>query len=149
MTKLKGAFLPFSLVLQYIKTFYNKTWFERYGEPIGAETVTLLWSVTVSIFAIGGLLGALSVSSVIRIMGRWVNLLAPSTLIMKLDEQINLLTLNSTHALWNDDVGNLLWQEFQFRGSGSKCEGLKNLLINWICGWKKVVIIQKQGWPRA
>ncbi|XP_070695195.1 solute carrier family 2, facilitated glucose transporter member 9 [Pempheris klunzingeri] len=54
----------------YIKAFYNKTWIERYGEPIGAETVTLLWSVTVSIFAIGGLLGALSVTFIIKVLGR-------------------------------------------------------------------------------
>ncbi|XP_035517051.1 solute carrier family 2, facilitated glucose transporter member 9 isoform X2 [Morone saxatilis] len=54
----------------YIKAFYNKTWIERYGEPIAAETATLLWSITVSIFAIGGLLGALSVSSIIRVLGR-------------------------------------------------------------------------------
>nr|QDF45866.1 glucose transporter 9-1 [Lateolabrax maculatus]QDF45867.1 glucose transporter 9L [Lateolabrax maculatus] len=54
----------------YIKAFYNKTWIERYGESIGAETVTILWSITVSIFAIGGLLGALSVSLIIRLLGR-------------------------------------------------------------------------------
>lgn len=59
-----------SCVSQFIKAFYNKTWIERYGEPIAAETATLLWSITVSIFAIGGLLGALSVSSIIRVLGR-------------------------------------------------------------------------------
>lgn len=54
----------------YIKAFYNQTWIERYGEPISAETVTLLWSITVSIFAIGGLLGAVSVSVIIKVLGR-------------------------------------------------------------------------------
>lgn len=54
----------------YIKAFYNKTWIERYGEPIGAESLTLLWSITVSIFAIGGLVGALSVSLIIKVLGR-------------------------------------------------------------------------------
>uniref|UniRef100_A0A672Z999 Solute carrier family 2 member 9 n=1 Tax=Sphaeramia orbicularis TaxID=375764 RepID=A0A672Z999_9TELE len=54
----------------YIKAFYNKTWIERYGEPIGAESVTLLWSITVSIFAIGGLVGALCVSLIIKVLGR-------------------------------------------------------------------------------
>uniref|UniRef100_A0A3B3U6C1 Major facilitator superfamily (MFS) profile domain-containing protein n=1 Tax=Poecilia latipinna TaxID=48699 RepID=A0A3B3U6C1_9TELE len=53
----------------YIKDFYNKTWMERYGEPILPETSTLLWSVTVSIFAIGGLLGTLSVSLIIKVAG--------------------------------------------------------------------------------
>lgn len=68
----------FFSVLQYIKAFYNKTWVERYGEPIGADTSTLLWSVTVSIFAIGGLCGALSVSSLIRVQGRSVHSLKTS-----------------------------------------------------------------------
>ncbi|XP_029948314.1 solute carrier family 2, facilitated glucose transporter member 9 isoform X1 [Salarias fasciatus] len=54
----------------YIKAFYNETWIERYGEPISAETVTLLWSITVSIFAVGGLLGAVSVSLIIKVLGR-------------------------------------------------------------------------------
>uniref|UniRef100_A0A3B4Z5B0 Solute carrier family 2 member 9 n=1 Tax=Stegastes partitus TaxID=144197 RepID=A0A3B4Z5B0_9TELE len=54
----------------YIKAFYNKTWTERYGEPIPAETVTLFWSITVSIFSIGGLVGALSASSILKAFGR-------------------------------------------------------------------------------
>uniref|UniRef100_A0A9J8BBA3 Solute carrier family 2 member 9 n=1 Tax=Cyprinus carpio carpio TaxID=630221 RepID=A0A9J8BBA3_CYPCA len=57
----------------YIKTFYNKTWIDRYNEPIGDGTVTLLWSVTVSIFAIGGLVGALTVSFLIKVLGRCVS----------------------------------------------------------------------------
>ncbi|XP_054640099.1 solute carrier family 2, facilitated glucose transporter member 9 [Dunckerocampus dactyliophorus] len=54
----------------YIKEFYNKTWMERYGKPVGAETTTLIWSITVSIFSIGGLSGALNVSWLIKILGR-------------------------------------------------------------------------------
>ncbi|XP_027859676.1 solute carrier family 2, facilitated glucose transporter member 9 isoform X3 [Xiphophorus couchianus] len=54
----------------YIKEFYNKAWMERYGEPIPSETSTLLWSITVSIFAIGGLLGTLSVSLIIKVAER-------------------------------------------------------------------------------
>ncbi|XP_056625561.1 solute carrier family 2, facilitated glucose transporter member 9 isoform X2 [Triplophysa dalaica] len=64
----------------YIKTFYNKTWMNRYQEPIGYETVTLLWSVTVSIFAIGGLVGALMVSFLIKVLGRKGTLLANNVL---------------------------------------------------------------------
>eukprot|EP00064_Thunnus_orientalis_P011870 superscaffoldBa00001759_g11902 len=54
----------------YIKDFYNKTWIERYGKPVAAETATLLWSITVSVLAIGGLLGTLSVSFLIKVFGR-------------------------------------------------------------------------------
>ncbi|XP_037347152.1 solute carrier family 2, facilitated glucose transporter member 9 isoform X2 [Pungitius pungitius] len=53
----------------YIKAFYNTTWKERYGQPLAVETATLLWSVTVSVFSIGGLLGALSVSTIHRVLG--------------------------------------------------------------------------------
>uniref|UniRef100_A0A674DV12 Solute carrier family 2 member 9 n=1 Tax=Salmo trutta TaxID=8032 RepID=A0A674DV12_SALTR len=55
---------------RYIKKFYNQTWTERYGEPIGADMVTMLWSITVSIFAIGGLLGALCVTLLTKLIGR-------------------------------------------------------------------------------
>ncbi|XP_077582395.1 solute carrier family 2, facilitated glucose transporter member 9 [Stigmatopora nigra] len=54
----------------YIKAFYNQTWLERYNEPVSAETVTFLWSITVSIFAIGGLFGTLGVSWLIKALGR-------------------------------------------------------------------------------
>ncbi|KAL4630202.1 solute carrier family 2, facilitated glucose transporter member 9 isoform X1 [Arapaima gigas] len=59
----------------YIKAFYNHTWIERYGEPAGMEVLTLLWSITVSIFAIGGLVGALGVSLLIKVLGRQGTLL--------------------------------------------------------------------------
>ncbi|XP_061543409.1 solute carrier family 2, facilitated glucose transporter member 9 [Phycodurus eques] len=54
----------------YIKAFYNRTWMERYNESVRAETITLLWSITVSIFSIGGLFGALAVSWLLKILGR-------------------------------------------------------------------------------
>uniref|UniRef100_A0A8C5BMM0 Major facilitator superfamily (MFS) profile domain-containing protein n=1 Tax=Gadus morhua TaxID=8049 RepID=A0A8C5BMM0_GADMO len=54
----------------FIKSMYNRTWMERYGQPASTETVTLLWSSTVSIFAIGGLLGTLCVSSMVKALGR-------------------------------------------------------------------------------
>ncbi|KAM9362212.1 solute carrier family 2, facilitated glucose transporter member 9 [Symphorus nematophorus] len=77
----------------YIKAFYNKTWMERYGEPVAAETATILWSITVSIFAIGGLLGAWSVSLIIRVLGRKGTLLlnnsfaVVATLLLSLGEK--------------------------------------------------------------
>lgn len=64
----------------YIKAFFNKTWIDRYNEPIGDGTVTLLWSITVSVFAIGGLVGALTVSFLIKALGRKGTLLANNAL---------------------------------------------------------------------
>ncbi|KAM7154690.1 solute carrier family 2, facilitated glucose transporter member 9 isoform 1-T1 [Molossus nigricans] len=54
----------------YIKAFFNETWGRRYGHPIDPDTLTLLWSVTVSIFAIGGLVGTLMVKLIGTFLGR-------------------------------------------------------------------------------
>ncbi|CAH6975581.1 Slc2a9 [Phodopus roborovskii] len=59
----------------YIKAFYNETWYRRHGHPIDPDTLTLLWSVTVSIFAIGGLVGTLLVKLIGKFIGRKYTLL--------------------------------------------------------------------------
>ncbi|VCX36802.1 unnamed protein product, partial [Gulo gulo] len=53
----------------YIKSFYNESWERRHGHPIDPDTLTLLWSVTVSIFAIGGLVGTLMVKLIGKVLG--------------------------------------------------------------------------------
>ncbi|MCJ8739576.1 hypothetical protein PDJAM_G00048770 [Pangasius djambal] len=63
-----------------IKAFYNLTWMTRYGEPAMVDTLTLLWSITVSIFAVGGLMGALTVPFLIKVLGRKGTLLANNVL---------------------------------------------------------------------
>ncbi|XP_051784180.1 solute carrier family 2, facilitated glucose transporter member 9 isoform X2 [Erpetoichthys calabaricus] len=57
-------------VNQYIKHFYNETWNDRYGTIIDADSLTLLWSITVSVFGIGGLLGALAATPMVKCSGR-------------------------------------------------------------------------------
>ncbi|XP_019516722.1 PREDICTED: solute carrier family 2, facilitated glucose transporter member 9 isoform X5 [Hipposideros armiger] len=59
----------------YIKAFYNETWERKHGHPIDSDTLTLLWSVTVSIFAIGGLAGTLLVKLMGKCLGRKYTLL--------------------------------------------------------------------------
>ncbi|XP_061914880.1 solute carrier family 2 member 15a [Entelurus aequoreus] len=54
----------------YIKNFYNKTALSRYGEGLSGEALTLMYSFTVSIFAIGGLLGSLIVGVLVTRFGR-------------------------------------------------------------------------------
>ncbi|XP_051489676.1 solute carrier family 2, facilitated glucose transporter member 11-like [Apus apus] len=43
---------------QHVKAFINETWLERYGYPIHQDNLLFLWSITVSIYGIGGLLGS-------------------------------------------------------------------------------------------
>uniref|UniRef100_A0A8C9C6U8 Solute carrier family 2 member 9 n=1 Tax=Phocoena sinus TaxID=42100 RepID=A0A8C9C6U8_PHOSS len=59
----------------YIKTFYNELWERRHGHRIDLDTLTLLWSVTVSIFAIGGLVGTFLVKLIGKVLGRKFTLL--------------------------------------------------------------------------
>ncbi|KAH0625674.1 hypothetical protein JD844_015269 [Phrynosoma platyrhinos] len=42
----------------HIKKFINDTWTERHGVPLPPDTVQLLWSLIVSIYGAGGLLGS-------------------------------------------------------------------------------------------
>ncbi|XP_062964584.1 solute carrier family 2, facilitated glucose transporter member 9 [Cynocephalus volans] len=54
----------------HIKAFYRESWERRRGHPIDPDSLTLLWSVTVSIFAIGGLVGTLMVKMIGKVLGR-------------------------------------------------------------------------------
>ncbi|XP_069782749.1 solute carrier family 2, facilitated glucose transporter member 9 isoform X3 [Narcine bancroftii] len=54
----------------YIKSFCNESWARRFGTTIEAKFLTLLWSTIVSIFAAGGLCGALVVTPLLKLLGR-------------------------------------------------------------------------------
>ncbi|XP_064162501.1 solute carrier family 2 member 9, like 1 isoform X1 [Anguilla rostrata] len=54
----------------YIKNFINESWFIRHGETMAPETVTFIWSAIVSLYAVGGLLGSISVRHVTGKFGR-------------------------------------------------------------------------------
>ncbi|KAM9809098.1 solute carrier family 2 member 15a isoform X2 [Syngnathus typhle] len=54
----------------YIKDFYNQTALRRNGTGLSRETLTLMYSLTVSVFAIGGLLGSLIVGVLVTRFGR-------------------------------------------------------------------------------
>ncbi|XP_071419589.1 solute carrier family 2, facilitated glucose transporter member 9-like isoform X5 [Pithys albifrons albifrons] len=54
----------------HIKAFYNATWSQRYGHELGPGPLTLLYSLTVSIFALGGLVGSLLVGVLVKQYGR-------------------------------------------------------------------------------
>ncbi|XP_009978806.1 PREDICTED: solute carrier family 2, facilitated glucose transporter member 9-like, partial [Tauraco erythrolophus] len=54
----------------HIKAFYNATWSQRYGHGLAPGSLTLLYSLTVSIFALGGLVGSLLVGVLVERYGR-------------------------------------------------------------------------------
>ncbi|NWH32687.1 GTR9 protein, partial [Chloropsis hardwickii] len=55
---------------EHIKAFYNATWSQRYGHGLAPGPLTLLYALTVSIFALGGLLGSLLVGLLVEQYGR-------------------------------------------------------------------------------
>ncbi|KAH0616304.1 hypothetical protein JD844_027329 [Phrynosoma platyrhinos] len=56
----------------FIKKFYNETWERRYNQSMTEQSVILFWTISVSIFAIGGLVGALIVTPAVKYFGRIV-----------------------------------------------------------------------------
>ncbi|XP_004679365.1 PREDICTED: solute carrier family 2, facilitated glucose transporter member 7 [Condylura cristata] len=53
-----------------LKSFYNETYFERHGTFMDEKMLLLLWSCTVSMFPLGGLLGSLIVGLMVDKCGR-------------------------------------------------------------------------------
>ncbi|XP_006642163.2 solute carrier family 2, facilitated glucose transporter member 5 [Lepisosteus oculatus] len=54
----------------FMQQFYNRTYSERFGAPIDDSFLTLLWSLTVSMFPLGGFLGSLMVAPLVNKLGR-------------------------------------------------------------------------------
>jgi hypothetical protein len=53
-----------------MKQFYNDTYNNRTGELMDNFVLTLLWSVTVSMFPFGGFVGSLLVGPLVNKFGR-------------------------------------------------------------------------------
>ncbi|XP_056385489.1 solute carrier family 2, facilitated glucose transporter member 9-like isoform X2 [Hyla sarda] len=66
---------------EHIKAFYNATWFQRYGESLTSSPLTVLYSLTVSVFALGGMLGSLLVGVLVSRFGRKGTLIKSSPLV--------------------------------------------------------------------
>ncbi|KAM4603802.1 solute carrier family 2 member 15b [Polymixia lowei] len=66
---------------EYIKDFYNQTMLERYGWSLDEGALILMYSLTVSIFAIGGMVGALLVGTLVTKYGRKGTLVRSTVLV--------------------------------------------------------------------
>ncbi|CAB1351162.1 unnamed protein product, partial [Coregonus sp. 'balchen'] len=53
-----------------LRAFFNNTWMERYAEPIKPGTCTIVWSLSVAIFSVGGMVGSFSVGVMADRFGR-------------------------------------------------------------------------------
>ncbi|XP_013926856.1 PREDICTED: solute carrier family 2, facilitated glucose transporter member 1 [Thamnophis sirtalis] len=63
-----------------IEEFYNQTWFNRYGTYITPGMRTTLWSLSVSIFSVGGMFGSFSVGLFVNRFGRRNSMLMSNAL---------------------------------------------------------------------
>lgn len=63
-----------------IEAFYNETWFDRYESPITSTNLITLWSVSVSMFSVGGIFGSFSVGVFVNRFGRKNSMLMANTL---------------------------------------------------------------------
>ncbi|XP_034280149.2 solute carrier family 2, facilitated glucose transporter member 1 isoform X1 [Pantherophis guttatus] len=63
-----------------IEEFYNKTWFNRYETSITPGMLTTLWSLSVSIFSVGGMFGSFSVGLFVNRFGRRNSMLMSNSL---------------------------------------------------------------------
>ncbi|XP_012691324.1 solute carrier family 2, facilitated glucose transporter member 1 [Clupea harengus] len=55
---------------QIIEAFYNETWFDRYETQITKTNLITLWSISVSMFSVGGIFGSFSVGLFVNRFGR-------------------------------------------------------------------------------
>uniref|UniRef100_G3VH94 Solute carrier family 2, facilitated glucose transporter member 5 n=2 Tax=Sarcophilus harrisii TaxID=9305 RepID=G3VH94_SARHA len=53
-----------------MQNFYNQTYYKRTSEYMSSTVLTLLWSISVSMFPLGGLLGSLVVAPMVNKCGR-------------------------------------------------------------------------------
>ncbi|XP_029805498.1 solute carrier family 2, facilitated glucose transporter member 5 [Suricata suricatta] len=55
---------------EFMEAFYNKTHYERTSDYMSESALTLLWSVSVSMFPFGGFIGSLMVGPLVNKLGR-------------------------------------------------------------------------------
>ncbi|XP_075695804.1 solute carrier family 2, facilitated glucose transporter member 5-like isoform X2 [Rhinoderma darwinii] len=54
----------------FMQNFYNQTYLERYDSPLSKDLDTILWSLTVSLYPLGGFFGSLLVGPLVTKIGR-------------------------------------------------------------------------------
>uniref|UniRef100_A0A8C6V163 Solute carrier family 2 member 1 n=1 Tax=Neogobius melanostomus TaxID=47308 RepID=A0A8C6V163_9GOBI len=65
---------------QRVYNFVSSTWLWRFSEPISHPALTALWSLTVAIFPVGGMIGSFSVGLFVNRFGRKNSMLGANVL---------------------------------------------------------------------
>ncbi|XP_067305023.1 solute carrier family 2, facilitated glucose transporter member 3 [Pseudorasbora parva] len=65
---------------QKVKDFFRNVTLVRTGEPMHESTLTMVWSIAVSIFNVGGMIGSLSVGAMVDKLGRRKSMLLSNIL---------------------------------------------------------------------
>ncbi|XP_030814669.1 solute carrier family 2, facilitated glucose transporter member 11-like [Camarhynchus parvulus] len=78
----------------YIQKFINETWLERYGSVLPQETLMLLWSLIVSVYCMGGMIGCLCSGYLTAAFGKKKSLLLNDVVLIT----AALLTASSRRA---------------------------------------------------
>ncbi|XP_034030470.1 solute carrier family 2, facilitated glucose transporter member 3 [Thalassophryne amazonica] len=63
-----------------LRGFFQNVSGERYGEPFSADANTMVWSFSVAIFSVGGMIGSFSVSALVNRLGRRKSMLVSNIL---------------------------------------------------------------------
>ncbi|XP_078277215.1 solute carrier family 2, facilitated glucose transporter member 11-like [Rhinoraja longicauda] len=66
----------------FIQMFINETWIERYGRPLEDGVITLLWTIIVTAFSVGGLVGAVIAGPMAITYGRRNSLLLSNVFVL-------------------------------------------------------------------
>ncbi|XP_019948587.1 solute carrier family 2, facilitated glucose transporter member 1 [Paralichthys olivaceus] len=65
---------------QKLRGFFRNVSMDRYGEPFNKGTITMVWSFSVAIFSVGGMIGSFSVGAIVNKFGRRKSMLLSNIL---------------------------------------------------------------------
>ncbi|KAM6910255.1 solute carrier family 2, facilitated glucose transporter member 3 [Xenentodon cancila] len=65
---------------QKLRTFFDNVSMDRYGEPFTPGANTMVWSLAVAIFSVGGMIGSFSVGTIVNTFGRRKSMLITNIL---------------------------------------------------------------------
>ncbi|KAM9852172.1 solute carrier family 2, facilitated glucose transporter member 3 [Aulostomus maculatus] len=84
---------------QKLRRFFLNVSMERYGEPFSPGANTMVWSVSVAIFSVGGMIGSFSVGAMVNKFGRRKSMLLNNILALLGGGLMGLSTLSGSFEM--------------------------------------------------